>query len=64
MKISNSRMKKNETMTNPLLSGRRNLLTSSKITLLQALMLLKKTGRKCIIVVDKKKTFIRNFDRR
>lgn len=42
-------------MTNPLLSGRRNLLTSPKITLIQALMLLKKTGRKCIIVVDRKK---------
>jgi len=37
-----------------LLSGKRNLLTSSKISLLQALMLLKKTGKKCIIVVDNK----------
>ncbi len=43
---------------NNLLSGKRNLLTSPKISLLQALMLLKKTGKKCIIVVDKKKQLL------
>ena len=41
-----------------LLSGKRNLLTSPKISLLQALMLLKKTGIKFIIVVDKKKRLL------
>ena len=41
-----------------LLSGKRNLLTTSKISLLEALMLLKKTGKKCIIVVDKKKRLL------
>jgi len=44
-------------MTN-LLSGKRNLLTSPKISLLQALVLLKKTGKKCIIVVDNKKRLL------
>ena len=40
------------------LTGERSLLTSANISLLQALMLLKKTGKKCIIVVDKKKRLL------
>ena len=41
-----------------LLSGKRNLLASPKISLLQALMLLKKTGKKCIIITDNKKRLL------
>ena len=38
-----------------LLSGKKKFTYITKISLLQALMLLKKTGRKCIIVIIKKR---------
>ncbi len=44
-------------MNNPLLE-KKNLLASPKISLLDALLLLKKNGQKCIIVVNKKRQLL------